>query len=316
MPKKENNNSRAPDLQSLVDQNRLLKRQQQHYQSLVESTTAIIWEGDPDTLHFRYVSPESKKLLGYEPEQWIDDPDFWQRHIHPDDRDWAVRYCKQAVGDQRKHTFDYRMIASDGRIVWLRDVVNVVLAEGKPQKLVGVMFDISELKTTQRELEYVSGLQRLMVEASRMLFEAGEADIDDALSAALQKVGSWCEADRAFLIWFTPDLAFFSNTHEWVAPGVSSEMDNLQQIPSTTFPVLLEKLKRKERVVLPNIAALDESWAAVKTLLAEQDIQSLLVLPIFSGDRLVGLIGFDSVRRTRDWSEEETALLQALGDLT
>ena len=313
--KNENNNLRAPELQLLDEQNRSLKRQQQHYQSLVESTTAIIWEGDPDTLHFRYVSPESKKLLGYEPEQWIDDPDFWQRHIHPDDRDWVPQFCSRAVRERRKHTFDYRMIASDGRIVWLRDVVNVVVAEGKPQKLVGVMIDISELKTTQRELEYVSGLQRLMVDASRRLFEADEADIDDVLSTTLQKVGSWCEADRAYLIWFTPDLAFFSNTHEWVAPGIPGEMNNLQQIPSTTIPVLLEKLKRKERVVLPNIAALDESWAAEKALLAEQDIQSLLALPIFSGDRLVGLIGFDSVRHTRDWSEEETALLQALGDL-
>ena len=303
------------ELRALDEQNRSLKRQQQHYQSLVESTTAIIWEGDPETLQFRYVSPESKKLLGYDPEQWVDDPEFWQRHIHPDDRDWAIRYCKQAVGGRRKHTFDYRMIASDGRIVWLRDVVNVVVAEGRPQKLVGVMIDISELKTAQRELEYVSGLQRLMVEASRRLFEADEADIDDVLSTTLEKIGSWCRADRAYLIWFTPDMAFYSNTHEWVAPGVSSEMDNLQQVPSRTIPVLLEKLECKEPVVLPRIAALDESWAAEKALFAEEDIQSLLALPIFSGDRLVGLIGFDSVSRTRDWSEEETALLQALGDL-
>ena len=303
------------ELQALDEKNRSLKRQQQHYQSLVESTTAIIWEGDPETLQFRYVSPESKKLLGYDPEQWVDDPEFWQRHIHPDDRDWAIRYCKQAVGGRRKHTFDYRMIASDGRIVWLRDVVNVVVADGKSQKLVGVMIDISELKTAQRELEYVSGLQRLMVEASRRLFEADEADIDDVLSTTLEKVGSWCRADRAYLIWFTPDMAFYSNTHEWVAPGVSSEMDNLQQVPSTTIPVLLEKLECKEPVVLPRIEALDASWAAEKALFAEEDIQSLLALPIFSGDRLVGLIGFDSVSRTRDWSEEETALLQALGDL-
>jgi len=294
---------------------RASNRQQQHYQSLVESTTAIIWEGDPETLEFRYVSPESKELLGYDPEQWVADAEFWEQHIHPDDLEWAVRFCKAAVRDQRKHTFDYRMIDIDGRAVWLRDVVNVVMANGKPHRLVGVMIDIGELKTTQLELEYVSGLQRLMVEASRMLFEADETDIDNVLSRTLERIGSWCRADRAYLIWFTPDLAFYSNTHEWVAPGISSEMNNLQQVPSTTIPVLLEKLKRKERGVLPSVAALDESWAAEKAVFGEEDIQSLLALPIFSNDRLVGLIGFDSVRQTRDWSEAEIALLQALGDL-
>ncbi|MBS3746024.1 MAG: EAL domain-containing protein [Wenzhouxiangellaceae bacterium] len=298
-----------------ADKAKELQRQQQHYQSLVESTTAIIWEGDPDTLEFRYVSPESKKLLGYSPEQWTSEPDFWPRHIHPDDREWAVEFCRRAVRDRRRHSFDYRMIDAEGRTVWLRDVVNIVVIDGKPQKLVGVMIDISELKTIQRDLEYVSGLQRLMVEVSRMLFEADEADIDDALYSTLEKVGSCCRADRAYLIWFTPDLAFYSNTHEWVAAGISSERDDLQDVPSTTIPRLLEKLKRKQRAVLPDIQALGEEWAAEKTLFAVGNIQSLMALPIFADDELVGLIGFDSVLARRDWSGEEAALLQALGDL-
>ena len=84
--------SRERELRVLAEQAEAAKRQNQHYQSLVESTTAIIWEGNPDTLAFRYVSPECEKLLGYTPEEWISDPRFWQRHIHPDDHDWALEY--------------------------------------------------------------------------------------------------------------------------------------------------------------------------------------------------------------------------------
>src|SRR6056297_1852237 len=292
------------------------RRQHQHYQSLVESTTAIIWEGDPETLEFRYVSPESEKLLGYSPGEWTSDPRFWQRHIHPDDRDWVLDYCSRAVRKRRKHTFDYRMIASDGRVVWLRDIVNVVIDDDKPGKLVGVMIDISELKEIQGDLEYVSGLQRLMVDVSRDLFEAAEATLDAVLSETLEKIGRWCKADRAYLIRFSPDLSHYSNTHEWVAPDITPEIHNLQNVPSSTVPMLLARLKRKERAVLPNVAMLDDSWIAEKRLFAEEGIQSLISLPIFSGERLVGLIGFDSVREKRDWSDEEAALLQVLGDLT
>jgi len=299
-----------------AEQAEIARRQHQHYQSLVESTTAIIWEGDPETLEFRYVSPESEKLLGYSPGEWTSDPRFWQRHIHPDDRDWVLDYCSRAVRKRRKHTFDYRMIASDGRVVWLRDIVNVVIENGRPGKLVGVMIDISELKEIQSDLEYVSGLQRLMVDVSRHLFEAAEGAFDQVLSTTLEKIGCWCRADRAYLIRFSPDLSYYSNTHEWVAPDITPEIHNLQNVPSTTIPMLLARLKRKERAVLPNVAMLDDSWIAEKRLFAEEGIQSLISLPIFSGERLVGLIGFDSVREKRDWSDEEAALLQVLGDLT
>lgn len=292
-----------------------MRRQQQRYRSLVESTTAIIWEGDPDTFAFRYVSPECEKLLGYSPDEWTSDPRFWQRHIHPDDRDWAVEFCSRAVARLEKHSFDYRMIASDGRIVWLRDIVNVIVLDDRPRKLVGVMIDITELKEVQSDLEYVAGLQRLMVDASRELFEAAETTLDRALSQTLERIGQWCKADRAYLIRFSPGLNHYSNTHEWVAPGISAEIHNLQNVPSKTIPMLLARLKRKERVVLSKVSALDDSWKTEKNLFAEENIQSLICLPVFSGEQLAGLIGFDSVRQKRDWSDEEAALLQILGDL-
>lgn len=311
----ENENPRQRELRRLAEQNRLLKQQQLLYQSLVESTMAVIWEGDPETLALRYVSPESEALLGYAPEQWTSDPGFWPEHIHPDDREKALAFCTLAVRERRKHSFDYRMIDAGGQSVWVRDIVNVVMRDGKPDKLVGVMIDISELKETQRNLEYVSGLQRLVVDVSRRLFEATENEIDEVLSETLARIGSWCRADRAYLIRITFDLTSYSNTHEWVADGISAESKNLQNMPSTTIPMLLEELKLKRPAVFSCVSLLDERWAAEKAMFAGQGIQSLIVLPIFSGEKLTGLIGFDSVREKREWGDEEAALLQVLGDL-
>ncbi|MGK7295397.1 MAG: PAS domain-containing protein, partial [Candidatus Wenzhouxiangella sp. M2_3B_020] len=293
----------------------MAERDRHLYRSLVESTTAIIWEGDPDTFEFSYVSPESETLLGYSPVRWTRDPTFWRDHIHPDDRDWAVEFCVRATREKRKHTFDYRMIAADGRTVWLRDIVNVVVREGEPDRLVGVMIDITELKETQRELQYVSGLQRLLVDASQTLFGADEDGIDAALSETLERIGRWCEVDRAYLIRFDEGLERFTNTHEWVAEDISPEIHNLQDVPVGMIPKLFELLLNKQRVVIQRVSELDEAWAAEKALLAGQDIRSLICLPVFSEGRPAGLIGFDSVRRTRDWGEEEAALLQVLGDL-
>lgn len=290
-------------------------RQSERFQSLVESTSAIIWEGRPDNFDFTYVSPEAEKVLGYPVSDWLGTEDFWLDHVHPGDREWVVTYCLQATERREDHVFDYRMIAADGRTVWLRDVVRLVWENGRPVKVVGVMMDISALKQAHQEIEYVSGLQRLMVEASRRFLQAKGRSLDRELSATLAEVGRWCGVDRAYLIRFSKDLKTFTATHEWVAEGISAERQNMVDLPITTIPDLLKFLKRKLRVAIPDVDRLGERFGVEKEIFNSQQIQALIVLPIFSGDRLTALIGFDSCRAKRAWNDAESAVLQLLADL-
>jgi len=126
-----------------------LERQREQYRTLVESTRAILWEGDPVSFRFTFVSQEAETLLGYPVSRWCEEPRFWVEHMHPEDREWAPVYCERASAEGRQHTFDYRMIAADGRVVWLRDVVSVLREQGKPVKLVGIMVDITASKQTE-----------------------------------------------------------------------------------------------------------------------------------------------------------------------
>ncbi|MGH9578576.1 MAG: PAS domain S-box protein, partial [Terriglobales bacterium] len=126
-----------------------LLESQRQYESLVNSVDGIVWEADARMLRFTFVSRQAGRLLGYPLEQWVSEPDFWPNHIHPDDRQWAVDYCLRATAEQRDHSFEYRMLAADGRTVWLRDMVNVVTENGRPTKLCGLMVDV----TQQREME-------------------------------------------------------------------------------------------------------------------------------------------------------------------
>lgn len=295
------------------DERRL--HEQAMYRTLVESTAAVLWEGDADTLQVTYVSPEIETVLGYRPETWLSRPDFWIECVHPEDRDWVASYCRREARARRPHSMEYRSLARDGSEVWLRDAVNVVTGEDGKVRLVGAFVDVTEQHLAQRRLEYASGLQRLMVEASRQFMQADERSLDRVLSTTLERVGQWCDVDRAYLIRFTDDRSHFTNTHEWVARGVKAEIDNLQQIPSTTIPQLLERLEQHEAVLISSVADLGDAWSEEKAIFEEEDIQSLICLPVVASDRLIGLVGFDSVRRERIWSDREAALLQVLGDL-
>jgi two-component system cell cycle sensor histidine kinase/response regulator CckA len=125
--------------------------------ALLDGLEAIVWEMDPVSWQFTFVSAAAEWILGHPIGQWTNEPNFWQNHIHPDDRDSAVSHCMACVADGCGHEFEYRMVASDGRAVWLRDIVHVVPASAStPAQLHGVMFDISSQKhreTTVAESE-------------------------------------------------------------------------------------------------------------------------------------------------------------------
>ncbi len=121
----------------------------QQYEALVNSVEGIVWEADAKTLRFTFVSRQAERLLGFPVEQWLQVPDFWSSHIHPEDRQWAVEHCLRATAERRDHSFEYRMLAADGRTVWLRDIIHVVIENDEPSTLRGLMVDVTE----QRELE-------------------------------------------------------------------------------------------------------------------------------------------------------------------
>ena len=130
-----------------------IRLSQQQYQSLVHSIDGIVWELDAASFKFTFVSQQAERILGYPPERWTNEADFWVEHLHPDDRLWVVDYRAAATLAKADHQFDYRMIAKDGRTVWLRDFVTVDASESGQVLLRGVMIDITERKRAEEELK-------------------------------------------------------------------------------------------------------------------------------------------------------------------
>ncbi len=134
-----------------------LHHSEQRYASLLNTIDGIVWEADPATFCFTFVSSRAEQILGYPVQQWLNDPAFWPDRIHPEDREQAVAYCIEQAKSGLPHDFEYRMLATDGRTVWIRDIVSVVVEEGTPVRLCGIMVDITEQK---RQHETLVQLQR------------------------------------------------------------------------------------------------------------------------------------------------------------
>ncbi|MGZ9736389.1 PAS domain S-box protein [Flavobacterium sp. GNP002] len=130
----------------------IILQSQQRIESLINTIDGIVWECDAKTFNFNFISQKVEKILGYTAEEWLESKTFWVDHIHPEDRKWTTDYCTSKTKENLNHDFEYRMIAKNGAVVWLRDIVNVISKNDQPLSLRGIMIDITTTKEAEKDL--------------------------------------------------------------------------------------------------------------------------------------------------------------------
>ena len=84
---------------------RRLQASEARLRALTDSIDGIVWEADPETFAFTFVSRQAERLLGYPQRQWLGEPDFWRKHTHPEDVAWTAELCRTATAEKRNHEF-------------------------------------------------------------------------------------------------------------------------------------------------------------------------------------------------------------------
>lgn len=177
------------------------------YKTLLESTRAIPWRIDWQTMTFSYIGPQIEALLGWTPQSWVS-VDDWVARMHPDDREYVVNFCVSQSRAGVDHEADYRALTVNGDYVWIRDVVHVVREGDEVQALIGFMFDISERKKTE---EHLIRLQKQLEEYS---FQDGLTGIANRRMFDTVLEREWASAQRSQLplSLIILDIDFFSSS--------------------------------------------------------------------------------------------------------
>lgn len=100
-----------------------------------------------------YASPQIEAIFGYPPQQFLDDPGLWARMLHPEDRDWVLQEEETALSATDDRTYaEYRMIAKDGRVIWVLDDVTLQPDPVHGSVQHGLLFDITQRKIAEMVL--------------------------------------------------------------------------------------------------------------------------------------------------------------------
>jgi PAS domain S-box-containing protein len=189
--------------------------EKQRFADLVNSIEGIVWEADAETFTFSFVSDQAERILGYQIASWLE-PGFWRNHLHAEDCDCALNCWRQAADEKRRQDFEYRMIASDGRAVWMRDLVTVVVENGRATHLRGVMVDVTRRKRDEEAIREQANLLSLTRDAIFVRDMQG-------------KITYWNRGAE--------------NLYGWTAEEATGKVSF--ELTKTMFPIPLEQIERK-----------------------------------------------------------------------
>ncbi len=154
-----------------------------------------------------------------------------------------------------------------------------------------INFDITEAKKEAEMVEKLRNVERITNECFKYALEEDEPE--ECLNRVLEYMGEVNNADRAY-IFEIDERGYSSNTYEWCAEGISSEIDALQELPPEVCAIWYDHFKSGEVVIIRNLENIKESDPLMYQTLKPQGIHSLVVVPLFEKNEAIGFYGIDN----------------------
>ncbi len=261
----------------------LILKSQQKVESLINTIDGIVWECDAKTFAFNFISQKAEKILGYTSEEWLASETFWADHIHPEDKEWAINYCALKTKQNLNHDFEYRMIAKNGAVIWLRDIVNVIFENDQAFSLRGIMIDITKTKEAEKDLNdsfnLVTEQNKRLLNFSYIVSHNLRSHTSNIASIMSLIESSESEEEKNEMIQLLKSVSNSLNEtmfhlNEVINIGANidlvSESLNLQQYLNTAQKVLSEQITSKDvsiSTIMPDDVLINYNPAYLESIL-------------------------------------------------
>lgn len=293
------------------------KASEDKYRKIIENINLGLMEVDREE-KIRWANEPFLQKTGYKLKELIG-KDAREVFLFEEDRAKGIEMELEKVNKKRmaglSSAFEVRMRTKGNQSLWMQvSGAPIQDSNGQISGSLGIHHDVTEAKENRLALAYRSEFQSILLALAEKLLVADESSIDAAIQSALEDIGRFVNADRAYIFDYDFEAQTTSNTYEWCEEGIEPEIENLQDIPIEALDDWVETHQRGDTMVVPDVLALPKN-STLREVLEPQGIQSLITVPLYKSGGALGFIGFDAVKIKKAWSQTEQELLGFLAQL-
>jgi len=302
------------DITDAINTQKALNESEAKYRLVVNSLKEVVFQTN-DKGEWLFLNPVWAEISGFTIEESLHKS--FENFLVPYEIQKNKIYFRELLSRDRNYCkFETKLLTKNNEIKWVEIFAQLLNDNNlQPISVSGTITDISSRKEMEEKIFALNLLHSLINEISSLLIQSNFNEISSSINQALNMLGDYSNVDRVYIFEFDYSNSTMNNTYEWCAEGVTSEIDNLKNIPNNIIPRWFEKFNNNEYVYIPDVAKIEEEYYAEKEILEPQGIVSLLTIPIFFADKLIGFIGFDSVKQQREWEFEYIALLRLAAEI-
>ena len=296
------------DISQRMRENKIAEQNAELLGSINTNVQEGIFRSTPEK--FLYANSAMVKMFGYDREEELSKIPITALFSRPEDKETCFQIL-ETDGSMKNHEILFKR--KDGSEFWgSSSAVLQFTADGFPV-VDGAVRNIEEEKKNDADLEMMVRSTSTIMGIAHKYLNIGLDRVELEITKSLEVIGKFCKADRAYVFDINQEKNTCSNTFEWCREGVSSEIENCQDLPLELFQESLPRCYQGLPVEIPDVekVASDD----YRRYLKEQKIKSLLVVPTMDNGEFVGLIGLDYVFDSHEITEIETQILELFAEI-
>ncbi len=238
----------------------------------------------------------------------------WHDFVPPDELLRMKRYHEQrTTGDgspPKEYNFRFRKITSEERHVH----INIEVIPETRQRIFS-MYDITEMIETQEKNKQREKLSNLVSSISSSFINMETTDIDKTINESLKRIAETLGIERVYMYQFYNENSKIRLSHKWIDTGVDEINELFEDFETSMFKDWMANIVNGRSVRIHDVGELSDAFSLIKEIMINSGVRSILIVPIMFQSDLIGILGMDSIRENKKWTEDIVETVRMIGEI-
>lgn len=181
--------------------------------------------------------------------------------------------------------------------------------------IVSIHDDITTWVNAELGIQNRLWFEQQIMEISAGFINLSAEGVDSGINSALEKIGTFVDAERCCVFSMDKDSMKASITHEWTAPGVPSLMNRMKSVSLLNMELLSEKLADREIINITSLSGYKKCSEYERDYLNSMGVKSLIIVPMIKEGKSIGFMTFSSLEKEREWDDDIVSLLTIVSEI-